>query len=157
MSRAPAGGRCFTEVANQRAVTLSIFAERLLLRGMTLSRRWTRPAGKSKKAVFDAKPSFFGGVTLSQKPKSSSSCREIPAFLMSLIRKICGLRKYLMSCGSEIHGLRKRHNVTAPEICCSVRKLKKSNGTGRGISLVCEKTGNAAPAIYALPRDFHGL
>lgn len=98
---------------------------------MTLSRSWVRPAGKSKKAVFDANPSFFEGVTLSQKPKSSSSAGETSAFLMSLMQKIHGLRKNIMSCHSEIHSLRKRHNVTPPEISASVRKLKKSNGTGR--------------------------
>lgn len=106
---------------------------------MTLSRSWVRPVGKSKKAVFDANPSFFEGVTLSQKPKSSNSAGETSAFLMSLMQKIHGLRKNIMSCYSEIHSLRKSHNVTPPEICCPVRKLKKSNGTGRGISLLCEK------------------
>lgn len=117
MRRALACSRRFTEAADRRAMTLSIFAECPLLRRMTLSQRWAKPAGKSKKAVFDAKPSFFGGVTLSQKPKSLCSGREILDFLMSLIRKIRGLRKYLMSCRSEIYSLRKSHNVIPPEIC----------------------------------------
>lgn len=71
---------------------------------------------------------------------------------MSLMQKILGLRKNIMSYRSEIHSLRKSHNVTPPEISGSVRKLKKSNGTGRRFPLFVKK--DMPVAGDALTRDF---